>query len=374
MRIFVEKEALNYELAKEITNRFEYEVIKSYESFDWGLKPYPELVSQGKNLVFLMKFKGKFFRKCPGTKNYFCCGYKIFHFAEGCPLDCSYCILQCYFNRPGIKLWANIFEEGFKELKEVLQKTKEEERVLRIGTGEFADSMALENICRVSERLVYFWKEIDPFAVLELKTKVYINEDYFKSLPSDPRIIFAWSVNPKEISDKEEHRTAPIFKRLESAELALKYGFTVAFHFDPIIYYPQAEEDYPALLELILKKFPHEKIAWISLGTLRYPPELKEIAEKRFPNTKIYSYEFIKGLDGKKRYFIELRNKLYKSLAKVIKNRGKDVTFYFCMEKERSWHEVLEKDVNSSEDVARLLDKVAENLCFYGITNVHLTQ
>ena len=372
MKIFIEKEALSYALSQEIVKNFDYQVIESYESFDWGLRPYPDLVSQGKGLLFVMKFKGKFFRKCPGTKNYFCCGYKIFHFAEGCPLDCSYCILQCYFNRPGIKLWANVFEDGFKELKEVLLSAKAEKRILRIGTGEFADSMALEKFCGVSEKLVEFWKEVNPFAVLELKTKVYVNEDYFKRLPSDPRIIFAWSVNPEEISKKEEHKAPSVFKRLESAELALKYGFTVAFHFDPIVYYPQAKENYPALLEHILKRFPHEKIAWISLGTLRYPPELKEIAEKRFPQTKIYSFEFVKGLDGKKRYFIDLRNELYKSLAKVIKDLGKDVTFYFCMERKRSWQEVLGKSVNSSEDVAGLLDRVAENLCTYGITNVHL--
>ncbi len=364
MQIFVEESALSYSLTQEIINKgYSVNIIPSYEKFFWGYKPFPELISVGKNFLFLINYKGKFFRKCPGTKNYFCCGYKIFHFGEGCPFDCSYCILQAYFNRPGLKLWANIIEDGFSELAEVLRFHKEKKEVLRIGTGEFADSMALEYICGVSEKLIYFWKEKDPLAILELKTKAFIPESYFSKLPSDPRIIFAWSVNTEKIIAEEEKKAVSLEARIKSAQLAIKYGFTVAFHFDPIIFYEEAENEYPQVLEKILNVIPLEKIAWISLGTLRYPKELKEIAEKRFPETKIYSFEFIDGLDLKKRYFIDLRKKLYNSFKKIIKEVEDKVTFYFCMEGERCWNEVLNKPIHSSFEVAQLLDKVALRLC-----------
>jgi len=363
MKIFVENKALSYTLAQEIIKRHSYTLISSYEDFLWEIKSYPELISLGKKRIFIMPYKGNFFRKCPGTKNYFCCGYKIFHFAEGCPLDCTYCILQFYFNRPGIKIWANLVEDGLPELERVLNEHKKKKKVLRIGTGEFADSMALEPICGVSEKLINFWRETDPLAILELKTKVAISEKFYSKFKPDPRIIFAWSVNPESIIEKEEKKTASLTERLNSALLAVKYGFTVAFHFDPIIFYEEAEYDYPKILEKILNTIPLDRIAWISLGTLRYPVELKYIAEERFPETKIYSYEFVKGLDGKKRYFIDLRNKLYKALSKLIKSVENQVTFYFCMEGERSWKEVLNKDIRSSQDVAWLLDRVALRLC-----------
>jgi len=363
MEILVEKSALPYSLTQEIIKKYPYSIISSYEDFKWEFKSYPELVSLGKKRLFIMNYKGKFFRKCPGTKNYFCCGYKIFHFAEGCPLDCTYCILQCYFNRPGIKLWGNLLEDGLRELEQVLKKHKEEKKVLRIGTGEFADSMALEPICKVSEKLINFWQEKDPLAVLELKTKVALPEEYYAKFKPDPRIIFAWSINTKKIVKEEEKKSATLKERLKSAKLAIKYGFTVAFHFDPIIFYEEAEKEYPEILEEILNNIPLDRIAWISLGTLRYPKELKEIAESRFSDTKIYAYEFIEGLDGKKRYFIDLRNKLYKSLAKIIKSVENQVVFYFCMEGERAWEEVLGKKIKASEDVAAILDEVAIRLC-----------
>ncbi|MCD6548814.1 MAG: DNA photolyase [Thermodesulfobacterium sp.] len=364
MEIFIEESALSFKLAQNIIKSYPAKIISSYENFKWEKKPFPELISIGKKRLFLIHYKGNFFRNCPGTKAYFCCRYKIFHFGEGCPLDCSYCILQLYLNRPGLKIWANLIEDGLPELKKVLKEHKEKKQVLRIGTGEFADSLALESICNVSEILINFWQEVNPLAVLELKTKVALSENYFSKFYPDPRIIFAWSVNPEKIIKYEEKGTAPLEKRLESAKKAVKHGFTVAFHFDPIIFYEDAEKEYPLVLEKILNSVPLNKIAWISLGTLRYPKDLKVIAENRFPKTKIYSQEFIEGLDGKKRYFIDLRRKLYNSLKKIIDETKGLVTFYFCMEGERMWEEVLGKKITSSFQVKTLLDEVALNLCY----------
>ncbi|QER42143.1 DNA photolyase [Thermodesulfobacterium sp. TA1] len=364
MKILIEKEAFPYLLTQEIIAKYPYEIISSYEEFHWEAGAFPaSVISLGKKYLFLMRFRGRFFRNCPGTKNYLCCGYKIFHFAEGCLFDCTYCILQVYLNRPGIKLWANLIEEGFPELETVLDNAKREGRVLRIGTGEFADSMVLEPFGGVSEKLINFWEEKDPWAVLELKTKAFIKETYFKKFKPNPKIIFAWSVNTPFIIQSEEIGTPSLDQRLESAKLAVAHGFTVAFHFDPIIFYENAEIEYPKVLERILNEIPWEKIAWISLGTLRYPKELKYIAEERFPKTKIYSYEFIEGLDMKKRYFIDLRKRLYQNLAKLIKETEDKIAFYFCMESERVWKEVLGKPFENPEQVVQLLDKVAYRLC-----------
>lgn len=364
MEIFIEKSALSYFLSQEVLKKeHPLRVISSYDDFEWPYISFPELITLGKKKLFLLKHQGRFFKPCPGTKNYLCCGYQIFHFGEGCPLDCSYCILQVYLNRPGLKVWANLVEDGFQELERILERAKIEKKVLRIGTGEFADSLALESIVGVAEKLIHFWEEKKPLAVLELKTKVCPSEKFFAKFKSNPKIIFAWSVNTEKIIKEEEKTTASLKARLKSAKKAVEKGFSCAFHFDPIIYYEGAEEEYPQVLEEILNNFPLEKIAWISFGTFRYPKGLKEIAEKRFPQSKIYSQEFIDGLDGKKRYFVEIRKKLYRSFQKLIKETKDQVTFYFCMESERIWEEVLgEREYNSTKLIERL-NKVALSLC-----------
>ncbi len=364
MEIFVEKSALPYALTQEILKRYpHYEIIPSYEAFKWEILPEEELITLGKRRLFIMEFKGDFVKACPGTKNYLCCGYQIFHIGEGCPLDCSYCILQLYLNRPGLKVWGNLLENGLKALEEFLEAQKRNGNVVRIGTGEFTDSLALEGITHISEKLIHFWKEKDPYGVLELKTKVSLSKEFFERLEGDPRVIFAWSVNTEKIISSEEKGTAPLSARLESAKRAIERGFTVAFHFDPIIFYPEGEKEYPLVLERILNTIPLDKIAWISFGTLRYPKVLKEIALKRFPHTTIYSFEFIEGLDQKKRYFVDVRKSLYKAFQKLLQDTMDKVTYYFCMESERIWEEVLGIPLKTSKEVAQRLDRVAQKLC-----------
>ncbi len=366
MHIFIEKDALNYEVGKEVFQKFKKaKIIENYEGFFEKRYTRAESISLGKKFLFVLPFKGRFFRKCPGTPNYICCGYRIFHFAEGCPLDCTYCILQCYFNNPGIKLWANLLEEGFTELKKALVLYKKLNKVLRIGTGEFADSLALESFYPVTQKLCYLWKEIDPLAVIEFKTKVALSEEFFKSIPSDPRIIFSWSVNTERIIKTEERGTASLERRFKSALLACEHGFSIAFHFDPIIYYEAAEKEYPEVLNHILKTFPLDQIAWISFGTLRYPHHLKEIAEKRFSHTKIYSWEFVEGLDKKQRYFKKLRERIYSSFAPLFKTYKNRVYFYFCMESEEIWGKFL-YPFKDSKDLVNYLDKSALYLCQKG--------
>uniref|UniRef100_A0A832LWE7 DNA photolyase n=1 Tax=Caldimicrobium thiodismutans TaxID=1653476 RepID=A0A832LWE7_9BACT len=363
MRIFVEEKALSYALTKEIISKYPYELIPSYEEFSWELLPEEELINQGKRRLFILDFKGEFLKPCPGTQNYICCGYQIFHIGEGCPLDCSYCILQLYLNRPGIKVWGNLLEDGFPRLKVYLSAQKRLGKVVRLGTGEFTDSLALESITHISEKLIKLWHALDPLALLELKTKVALSEEFFQGLKGDPRIIFAWSVNTEKIIREEERGTASLEARLKSAQLAIQKGFSVAFHFDPIILYEGAHEEYPLILEKILQTIEPSKIVWISLGTLRFPRALKEIAEKRFPESKIYAEEFIQGLDNKARYFLETRKALYRSFKKIISRVSDQVVFYFCMESERVWEEVLGLSLKSSEELRERLDRVAKRLC-----------
>lgn len=355
MKIIVDEQAKDYKLVKEILNRLHQNVVLTFKE---------HLTEYDKESIFITPYKGSFVKKCPGTKNYLCCGYFIFHFAENCPLSCSYCILQAYFNKPGFRIWANLIEDGLPSLFSFLKERKDKGELTRIGTGEFTDSLVFEPIVGVAKTLINFWREVDPFAVLELKTKTAPSPEFFASIPADRRIIFAWSVNTERIVSSEEKKGASLKSRINSANEALKRGFTLAFHFDPIILYEGAEEEYAKVIEEILNRFPLNRIAWISLGMLRFPIELKEIAEKNFPETKIYASEFIRGLDSKCRYFIDRRLKAYKKILEPFKNHLAKIPLYFCMEGKRAWNEVLGKPFKTQDEVSKLLDSYAKRACF----------
>jgi spore photoproduct lyase len=96
-------------------------------------------VRLGKEILYLTQNKGAFLKSCPGTQNYICCGYQILHIGTFCTMDCSYCILQSYFHPPLLQFFVN-----HDNLLEELEKAFAGKNTLRIGTGEFTDSMIWE--------------------------------------------------------------------------------------------------------------------------------------------------------------------------------------------------------------------------------------
>ena len=165
-----------------------------------------------KTSLGLVSFPGEFFKPCPGTKGYICCGYHILHAGTNCPFDCSYCILQAYFNQPSLRVFVNL-EEKLPQIAQEIDRHPDE--IFRIGTGEFTDSLALDPITGWSQVLIPFISRRKN-AVLELKTKSDRIEGLFAA-PFRKGVVVSWSLNSPHISSREEHGAPGIRKRLEAA-------------------------------------------------------------------------------------------------------------------------------------------------------------
>jgi len=297
---------------------------------------YPENLSEGKRVLLLSYNRGKFLKDCPSTREYQCCDYKVINIGTGCPMDCTYCILQAYLNNPYQNFYVNK-DDLFRELTDEIAN---KEGFLRIGTGEFTDSMALDRLTGMSRELIQFFAKKSN-CVLELKTKSCFIEN-LKDLDHAGRTVMAWSLNSEIIVKQEEIRAATIDERLEAALLCSTLGYHLAFHFDPIIAYPGWEQGYRLVIEKLFKKIPATSISWISLGGFRYIPKLKQIGTHRFPRSAIYHHEFIEGMDRKQRYFRPLRVKLYRYIYDMIRQFSAPKTcIYFCMESDEIWKEVM---------------------------------
>jgi spore photoproduct lyase len=309
--------------------------------------------TEGKKHLFLCKNRGQFFKPCPGTRVYRCCDYHILNIGMNCPMDCTYCILQAYLNKPWLSHFVNI-EDMFLEMDQTL--ASDPERLLRIGTGEFTDSLALDRLTGLSARLIRYVsgkKQI----VLELKTKSACI-DNLEGLPHAGRIIVSWSLNAPAIMKKEELRAAPLAQRLAAARKCAKWGYKLAFHFDPIIEHPGWKEGYGDTIDRLFSAVPRDAIAWISLGALRYLPQLKTIGTERFPGSRIFYQEFIEGLDGKSRYFRPHRTEMYKYVYDRLKKKASgDTCIYFCMESDEIWKEVTGYNPEEKGGIPAMLDR-----------------
>ncbi len=308
------------------------------------------------DVLEVVDFRGKFLKSCPGTRRYHCCGYKILHLGTQCSIDCTYCILQAYLNQPNLRLFGNL-EEMWGELSGFLSENPS--RIHRIGTGEFTDSLLLDPFTGISRMLVPYFANT-PHAVLELKTKTdFIGN--LKGLDHGGHTIVAWSLNPDEVRNREEPFSAAISERLDAARACAEEGYFLAFHFDPIIDYPGWKSGYAKTLEHLFERIDPARIVWISLGALRFMPDLKTIIQKRHPSSRIVYGEFIRGLDGKMRYFRDIRAEFYSFILDRIRRADPELCAYLCMESDDVWRDSFGFSPEERGGLDRMLDRAVES-------------
>ena len=185
-----------------------------------------------------------------------------------------------------------------------------------MGTGEFADSLALDQMAGWTGILMPHFSSRKN-TVLEFKTKTNHIRGLLES-PCRDRIIVSWSLNSPRVSEKEEKGAATLKQRLEAARTCQAEGFVTSFHFDPIIPHENWREGYRRTIDLMEKYLDPSKIIWISLGSFRFMPDLKALIRKRHPHSEILNGEFVMGLDGKARYFKPLRIALYRFMRENL--------------------------------------------------------
>jgi len=331
-RIFVERSALRSRLANRFRDAFpeaeslEIKSLKDYlrKNRTFKIADY----NKRRDTVFITEENHDFFKTCPCTKKAVRCGYHIFNLSFGCIFECSFCYLQEYTNSPGLVFPANInrFFKAFPSYKRPR---------MRIGTGEFSDSLMLDHITEYSMEIVgFFKKHKDVF--FEFKTKS-ANIDNLLKISHAGNIVIAWSLNPQGIIDESESFTPSLKERIEAARRATEAGYKVAFHFDPVMYFKGWRKEYEKVIGLLFSAIKPRHVAWISIGTLRFNPKVKPVIEQRFPANKILDEELLPGFDNKLRYPGRIRQKIYDAMLKMLSRRSKKLRVYLCMEDASMW-------------------------------------
>ena len=301
-------------------------------------KPMEKDYRKGKKALYVEEKKGTSFDTCATIgSEYVCCNVKVLKSVTNCPFDCSYCFLQNYLTNGTMSAVGNTQSL----IEEVKQRLEEQPwRFFRIGTWELGDSLALEKDINQASELIMAFKNL-PNAVLELKTKSDC-VDTILDLDHGNKTVVSWSINPAKIIDEQEHKTASLQKRLAAMKKVEAAGYPIGLHFDPMIYYPEWEADYHELIDQIFDTISPKSLAWVSVGSLRFNPEMKQKMALNFPKSYIHSQEMILGPDGKIRYVKPLRLNMYKSFMKKLNSYlDPQTVLYFCMERFDVWEKIL---------------------------------
>lgn len=299
----------------------------SYHEDPWG---------EGKTLLLIRRYPGRLVKDCPGTKGHICCGYKVINVMTNCPIDCSYCILQTYLNNPFLTIYPEP-DKIFHEIEEIVEENPH--RYLRLGTGELGDSLAFDGVAGFSAEAVAFFAGTKN-GIFELKTKAS-EVGHLLDLDHRGKTVVSWSLNPPTIIAAEEQMAAPLEERLRAARLCQDAGYPVGFHFDPMIHYPGWEEDYRRTVDLLFRYVDPRRVIWISLGGFRCPPSLKQVVQRRFPHSRLFSGELIPGADGKLRYLKPIRVEMYRKMHSWLRIYDENLFIYLCMEQDEVWQETF---------------------------------
>ncbi len=292
----------------------------------------------GKRLLLLTRYKGSWLKACPGTSSHVCCNLWIVNPGEGCPLDCTYCYLQSYLKRnPTLKLYTNTAEllEAIGE-----RASQNPDRLYRVGTGELIDSLVWDDLTDFTREIVPFIGSL-PNVILELKSK----DDCVDNLVDlrdthNGNTVVSWSVNAREVSEKDEAATATLDERIAAAERVVAAGYRVGFHFDPLVFFDGWEEGYQEAVESIFSRIPSTAVAWVSVSSLRYQPDMQRIMMERFPDSSLPFGEQFQSKDSKLRYVQPIRFKMLRFVWEQLKSVREDMPVYMCMESSAAWRSI----------------------------------
>lgn len=335
-KIFIERGVVNHKKTKLILSRLDFKgEIEYFDDINTLIKssePVYHPCDRAKQLV-LSSIRGGILRKCPGTHGHICCNYHVINQYIGCPVNCSYCILQGYLNQPFTIINVDI-ENIFTELDKHTS-----DNIIRVGTGELGDSLVYDHLTDFSLDFIEYFSDRRQYC-FEFKTKTDNIGNLIKH-KNPGNIIVGFSVNPEIIQVSDEPFAATLNMRLEAARKLASMGYRVSLHFDPIINIENYEDLYNNLVKMIFSYITPEDIGWISLGTFRYTNELKSMMEYNYPNSKLLSDEFVLCADAKYRYYRPLRTRLYRTVKNALSRINPDMPVYLCMESPEIWKAVL---------------------------------
>lgn len=254
-RIIFEKDSLEYDMAKEIFDRFKDN--KSIEIINLNsnrLKqhiPGDDLFAQyreGKRTLVVAVRKTLKFQSCKPSAHY------QLPLVTGCMGQCEYCYLNTQLgDKPFIKVYANT--------NDILNRAQKyiDERLPDITIFEGAatsDPIAVEPYTNSLKKSIEFFGE-NKNSRFRFVTK-YNDIDSLLNLKHNGHTEIRFSINTSTVINEYEHLTASRDKRIEASIKVAKSGYPIGFLIAPVFIYPNWKEEYHDLLVELSKKLPND--------------------------------------------------------------------------------------------------------------------
>lgn len=329
--VFIENQLKNKAKTQEILKNSKYKRIQYIDNYQqyFGKSFKPYLHKRSNLNLFIASKKGQLVKEAPNAYGLGNSRHYYFIHSYNCIYECQYCYLQGYFKSPDLVFFTN-HQEILQEMEtKILQENSNQ--VVWFHAGEFSDSLALNHISQEWSEYWPLFKKY-PNVILELRTKS-TNTRKLLQLEPIPNCVVSFSLSPNTASKKFDLKTPSTLQRIKAMQKLSGQGFKLAVHLDPVIFKENFEKEYSQLLLQLQNNIPFNQLAYLSLGVVRFTPEVYRHVQKNYPESDIFHNDLIKTDNNLLRYSKSLRLFILKKLKKLSMNLGlEEEKIYFCME------------------------------------------
>lgn len=285
-RIIFEKDSLDYDMAKEILNKFKdrenIEIINLNSSRYKEHIPGDDLFSQyreGKRTLVVGTKKSLKFQSCKPSAHY------QLPLVSGCMGQCEYCYLNTQLgDKPFVRVHVNIEEILAQALKHIKERLPE---ITIFEGAATSDPIPLEPYTHSLERAIKFFGETEK-GRFRFVTK-YTDVDSLLNIEHNGHTEIRFSINTSSVIEQYEHITASRDKRIEASMKVAKAGYPTGFLIAPVFIYPNWKEEYHDLLLELKKLLPGDLTHPVTFEIIshRYTTVAKNRIRDIFPETKL---------------------------------------------------------------------------------------
>lgn len=299
--VFYEKEVENYELGKELLNRYREKGINCIQIDNHNnieemrKKENKEFPRMKQNLIIGIRKTHKF------VENHKTSDYLVPYTSSGCIAMCLYCYLVCNYNKCA---YLRLFVNREEMLDKIIKTANKSEKELTFEIGSNSDLILENTITGNLEWTINNFVEKAEKGYLTFPTK-FSMVDPILNLEHKGKIIVRMSVNPQDIIRKVEIGTSPLKDRVEAINKLKKAGYKIGILIAPVILVENWKELYKELIEYLSENLSDEvkKDVFFEIIFMTYSYVHNAINTEAFPNAiNLYDKEIMIGRGKRKIY------------------------------------------------------------------------
>lgn len=295
--IFFENEIRNYELGKELLEKYKQvpkiEIENHNNIEEMRKKSNKEFIDMKRNLIIGVRKTHKF------VENHKTSDYLVPYTSSGCTAACMYCYLVCNYNKCA---YLRLFVNREQMLEKIIKTSEKSEKELTFEIGSNSDLILENTITGNLPWTIENFKNTKK-GFLTFPTKFDMVDDLL-NLDHKGKVIIRVSVNPEQIINRVEFGTSRLNGRIEAINKLKQAGYKIGILIAPVILVENWKELYSQLIQTLADKLTEEvkKDVFFEIIFMTYSFVHTKINEEAFPNAiNLYNKEIMTGR-GKGKY------------------------------------------------------------------------